>query len=463
MGASPLNPGTPGTQETPDLPQGQGPIDRDDFEVAIICALPLEARTVAALFEKEYDAMIYGKAIGDPNTYSFGLIGPHNVVLVHMPTMGKVAAAAAASNLHASFQRIKLAMMVGICAGAPFGPTRGKEVLLGDVVISEGLVQYDFGRRFPNNKFVRKDTPRGTLPSPNSELLAVLAKLQAEEESELQTAIAAALDVVQRAPDLSAAYPGRIHDRLFESAYFHKHRNLDDCATCGSGREEDMCFQSFEMSCDTLGCDERELVSRTRSIEDPLPVVHFGLVDSGDTVMRSGLDRHEIATRDGVIAFEMEGVGMWEAFPGSCLVIKSVCDYADNHKNKKWQGYAAATAAAAAKMVLGYFQPATPLLRTWPSPDATWTATDIGILNRLRKAPYQEHKDRNPDRIPGTCEWFIEHKLFRGWLETRSEALWVSADPGCGKSVLAKYLVDSVLPSKQPQNNVLFLLQGRLG
>src|SRR4051812_21753198 len=26
--------------------------------------------------------------------------------------------------------------------------------------------------------------------------------------------------------------------------------------------------------------------------------------------------------------------------------------------------------------------------------------------------------------------------------------LWVSADPGCGKSVLAKYLVDSVLPTE---------------
>jgi len=34
------------------------------------------------------------------------------------------------------------------------------------------------------------------------------------------------------------------------------------------------------------------------------------------------------------------------------LVIKGVCDYADSHKDKRWQGYAAATAAAAAKAFL---------------------------------------------------------------------------------------------------------------
>jgi nucleoside phosphorylase len=67
--------------------------------------------------------------------------------------------------------------------------------------------------------------------------------------------------------------------------------------------------------------------------------------------MRSGEDRDDIAARDGVIAFEMEGAGVWENFISS-LVIKGVCDYADSHKSKRWQGYAAATAAAVAKSFL---------------------------------------------------------------------------------------------------------------
>src|SRR6202046_1602242 len=35
-----------------------------------------------------------------------------------------------------------------------------------------------------------------------------------------------------------------------------------------------------------------------------------------------------------------------------CLVVRGICDYADSHKNQRWQGYAAATAAAYAKGLL---------------------------------------------------------------------------------------------------------------
>jgi hypothetical protein len=71
---------------------------------------------------------------------------------------------------------------------------------------------------------------------------------------------------------------------------------------------------------------------------------------SGDVVMKSGPHRDRIAAEEDVIAFEMEGAGVWDNFP--TVVIKSVCDYADSHKNKKWQAYAAATAAACAKAFL---------------------------------------------------------------------------------------------------------------
>jgi nucleoside phosphorylase len=43
-------------------------------------------------------------------------------------------------------------------------------------------------------------------------------------------------------------------------------------------------------------------------------------------------------------------LGLMDSFP--CLVIRGICDYADSHKNKRWQPYAAATAAAYAKELL---------------------------------------------------------------------------------------------------------------
>jgi nucleoside phosphorylase len=155
------------------------PRDRWDFKIAIICALPLEASAVSALFDKqwEYD-QTYGRAPGDLNFYSIGVIGYHNVVLVHMPNMGKVAAATATAGLRASFRGIQIALVVGICGGAPSRKQPSEDILLGDVVISEGLVQYDLGRQLPNNRFVRKDTPRDNLPRPGPEIRAALAKLQ---------------------------------------------------------------------------------------------------------------------------------------------------------------------------------------------------------------------------------------------------------------------------------------------
>ena len=53
-----------------------------------------------------------------------------------------------------------------------------------------------------------------------------------------------------------------------------------------------------------------------------------------------------------VLCFEMEAAGLMLDFP--CLVVRGICDYADSHKNKIWQKYAAATAAAFAKELL-YF------------------------------------------------------------------------------------------------------------
>ncbi|KAL4782361.1 ankyrin repeat protein [Aspergillus varians] len=61
---------------------------------------------------------------------------------------------------------------------------------------------------------------------------------------------------------------------------------------------------------------------------------------------------------------------------------------------------------------------------------------------------YKDCKDRNNKRVPGTCEWFTDHPQFTKWNQSKSsELLWVSADPGCGKSVLTRYLADEYLPT----------------
>ena len=64
------------------------------------------------------------------------------------------------------------------------------------------------------------------------------------------------------------------------------------------------------------------------------------------------------------------------------------------------------------------------------------------------KAGYEEYKSRIEERVEGTCQWFLDQENFRHWLQQDSGILLVTADPGCGKSVLAKFLIDSELPSR---------------
>ncbi|KAK0728340.1 hypothetical protein B0T26DRAFT_800118 [Lasiosphaeria miniovina] len=91
------------------------PTSRLDFEIAIICALAIEANAVYSLFDHSWDegGPLYDKATGDTNAYSAGTIGRHNVVLAHMPGMGKAnaAAVAVAVSCRASFPNIKLPVL----------------------------------------------------------------------------------------------------------------------------------------------------------------------------------------------------------------------------------------------------------------------------------------------------------------------------------------------------------------
>ncbi|KAE8340565.1 hypothetical protein BDV24DRAFT_175256 [Aspergillus arachidicola] len=323
---------------------------QSQFGVGIICALPLEATAVSALFDTEWDSHPYSKAVGDTNAYSTGSIGRHNVVLVHMAGMGKIAAATAAANLRASFEGVQLAIVVGICGAIPHRKQPDMEIHLGDVIISEGLVQYDFGRRYSSNQFARKDTPRDNLPRPSPEIRAGLAKLQVEQGRRAlhERTLWHLSDLREKLYGI-ATYPGATEDKLFEPIYRHKHHVAWACVDCV--KNDDVCDSAIKLTCDHLQCDESNLVPRQRLSEPFKPAIHFGLIASGDTVMKSGVDRDSIAARDQVIAFEMEGAGVWELFR-SVLVIKAACDYADSHKSKNWQGYAAATAAAATK---GFF------------------------------------------------------------------------------------------------------------
>ncbi|MCJ1277945.1 hypothetical protein MMC21_005759 [Puttea exsequens] len=75
---------------------------------------------------------------------------------------------------------------------------------------------------------------------------------------------------------------------------------------------------------------------------------------------------------------------------------------------------------------------------------------DLECYRALYTSQYKEHKDEIPTRAQGTCNWFLGSEQYHSWLESRqTKVLWITADPGYGKSVLAKFLIDQELPKSK--------------
>ncbi|OJJ07677.1 hypothetical protein ASPVEDRAFT_202635 [Aspergillus versicolor CBS 583.65] len=330
------------------------PRTRNDFTIAILCALPVEADAVEALFDETYSRLgkTLGKAPGDANTYVNGRIGKHNVVLCRMSGHGKRIAATAATSLRISYLQIKLALVVGACSGAP--SAGGKNLYLGDVLISDALVECDFGRQYSWG-FERKTGVKDTLGRPNPEIRAFLHGLKSSRgRRELECDVSRYLETLQRA-QAGWSYP-RAPDVLFEASYPHNHRARNYSAHCGCSTTnclDGMCNDARMKDCNVLGCFGGPVVRQRDVTAAPKPSVHIASIATLNTAMKSAKQRDETICKEDVAGFEREGTGVWESLP--TVIIKGVNDYADGHGSRKWQAYAAATAASTAKAFLWYW------------------------------------------------------------------------------------------------------------
>jgi nucleoside phosphorylase len=217
--------------------------------------------------------------------------------------------------------------MVGIGGGAP---SSNADIRLGDIVVSQptdtfgGVVQYDLGKALSGGQFKRT----GFLNRPPKVLLTALATLQAHHFTEDSRGIEFVSNIQAKlTPDKAKKFARpKQEDCLFQAEYDH----VSASDTC-------------------LNCDISKLFPRApRECQEP--VIHYGLIGSANQVVKDGRRRDQLARDLGIYCVEMEEAGLMNEFP--CLVIRRICDYADSHKNKEWQGYAAAVAAAYAKELL---------------------------------------------------------------------------------------------------------------
>ncbi|KAK1984988.1 hypothetical protein LZ30DRAFT_709881 [Colletotrichum cereale] len=273
-------------------------------------------------------------------------------------------------------------------------------------------MQYDLGQKHPN-RFAPKDTIEESLGRPNKDIRSLLAMFQTKRgRSSLQRQAGRALKQLQqrainnRYEDLYRR-PNATEDRLFEPGYLHRHYDSRDC----SCSELEACKEAQDTLCKALQCDHSRLVARglprtqasdrqtnDGTAEQQVQIV-VGRVGSGDTLMRDGLDRDRIAGENDLVAFEMEGAGVWDEVP-CIIIIKAICDYADSHKNDKWQQFAAAIGASTTKAVIEEYthtdDPSAP--RTWflipynENPDFVRRSETLDQIRRL--FGHEQHLDK---------------------------------------------------------------------
>ncbi|PMB65573.1 hypothetical protein BM221_008934 [Beauveria bassiana] len=308
--------------------------DPSTYNVGWICAIKPEYVAAQAFLDEKHDRPDHVNT-NDSNIYTLGRLGKHNVVIGTLPDgeYGIAAAVGVAKGMLSSFPNVRIGLMVGIGGGAP---SSKNDIRLGDIVVSAprnghgGVFQYDFGRTMQDKKFQTV----GLLNQPPELLRAALTDIQTEYEMEghqLHEAIDTALS---QWPRLRKNYqrPDNSSDRLFKSELVHRETDSADCAID--------CYDS-----------PSSLVERReRASEEDNPAVHYGTIASANQLMKDAFVRDRMAAEENVLCFEMEAAGLMNRFP--CIVIRGICDYADSHKNKKWQGYAAMAAAAYAKDLL---------------------------------------------------------------------------------------------------------------
>lgn len=258
----------------------------EDCTVVWLCPLEVELRAAIAMLDRE-SAEIVPRVPGQNVIYTIGDIGPHRVAVVgYYQEQGLAVSGSIAAEVKRDLPKLQFGLLVGIAGGIP---SSTHDIQLGDVAVA-----------------VPEDDCPGVvgydLGKEKDDSPFELKHWQNSTDPMLRSAIGI----------VRAQYPQRFrrHLAVVESRTEFQRPNSD--------------------------------ASR--------PEVHYGIILSGNTVVKSKAKRDQLRSQYGGIAVEMEAAGMMTRLP--VAVIRGISDFADASKNKEWQPYAAIAAAAYAKEVL---------------------------------------------------------------------------------------------------------------
>ena len=263
---------------------------------------------------------------GDDYLFHAGEIHGHKVVIATFAAgqrYGTSSAASLAIHVKKFFPNLWFGLLVGVAAGLPnFSCSPTRDIRLGDVIIAysppggehPAIIPYGLGKQKGGSGF---------------ELLCNGHSLRQTERI-----VGSAIGKIKAERRETQAMLGYYRDTPETAVKF-----------ADPGQENDF----FYMSGNNLP------VPRQRRPDAERTRVWYGSIGSGDQLLKSSRDRDELRDRYNVIGLEMEAAGIMNEIPVGN--IRGVCDYGDERKNKDWQPYAAAMAAAFAKAVLAEIIP----------------------------------------------------------------------------------------------------------
>ncbi|RPA78788.1 hypothetical protein BJ508DRAFT_416379 [Ascobolus immersus RN42] len=342
-------------EKSQELPRRR--LEYGDYRVGWICPLEIEQQAALEMLDEEHERL--PKQPQDSNIYTFGSIYGHNIVIAGQYQTGNAAAAVVATQMKLSFPAIKFVLLVGIGGGVPTVKvkkdlySRCGRVRLGDVVVNEpygdssGAIQYDRGKALSNGVFKRTgalDSPPAVLINAVRELSIRRLKSMAKGVDPIKVNLARIDTKIME----QFRFPGAKRDLLFRADYQHV-KPGSSCRSCDQSNL--LSLSPPEGECDTVtdtdsgSCSDSDEEQCDRSIV----AVHRGTIATGELVIKDAKLRDRLAKQYKVLCFEMEAAGILTGMP--CLVIRGISDYSDSHKNDRWHGYAAATAAAYARQL----------------------------------------------------------------------------------------------------------------
>lgn len=305
-------------------------LDPAAYTVAWFAPLEIEARAALHLLDNRHNGS-FRMAPGNDYVFQAGDVCGHNLIVATFPAgqkYGTGSAAALASQVKNFFPNLWFGLLVGVAAGLPnLSRNPPLDIRLGDVLVglatgnSAGLIAYDLGKETGKDGF---------------ELLNHGYAL-ANTETVVRSAIGSIKLNEPNDTNLFLPYYKSIQNKE------HSYGTFND-----PGQDTDMLYEF-----DKDGTER--LVQRDHRPDDKRVRVWYGSIGSGEKLMKNAQERDKLRDKYNLIGLEMEAAGTMDCIPVG--VIRGVCDYGDEHKNKDWQPYAAAMAAAYAKAVLAEIPP----------------------------------------------------------------------------------------------------------